>query len=142
MLRMIPRPIGPSTSFSSDPLPQAGRRRPPQESGAQRLMRPPFVVQPEVFSQPPMGLKAIGISLQVNFLALHRPPQPLHEYVVLVPAPSVHVDPHRVFLHYLRELQAGELRWTGHLSRIRAESKRLSREERMNNVRESPLVVL
>ena len=60
------------------------RRRPV----SQGLMGPPVVVEPEVFSQPSVGLKTVGVGLQVDLLVLHRLPQPFDEDVVLVPAPK------------------------------------------------------
>ena len=38
-------------------------------------MRPPFVVEPEVFSQPPVGLKAIGVGFQVDLPRSRRSQQ-------------------------------------------------------------------
>ena len=113
LLRMIPIPVGPSTSFTSDPLllPKAGCRITPPASGSpgpdEASVR--FVVEPEVFPQLPVCFNAIGIGFQVHLLILHRPPQPLHEDVVPVPPLPVRADPHAPTLEDLGELQADEL---------------------------------
>ena len=72
-------------------------------------MRPLVVVEPEVVAQFPAGLCGVGVGFQVHLLVLHRPPQPLHENVVGVPALPVHADLDPVFLQHMGELQAGEL---------------------------------
>ena len=46
------------------------RRRPV----AQRLMRPPVVVEPEVGSQLPPGFTGVDVGLKVDLLVFHRPP--------------------------------------------------------------------
>ena len=49
-------------------------------------MGPESVVEPEVVFQPPLSLQDAGVGFQVHLLILHRPPQPLHEDVIGVPA--------------------------------------------------------
>ena len=76
---------------------------------AQGLVGPEPVVEPEIVFQPPLGLQDAGVGFQVDLLILHRPPQSLHEDVVLVPPLAVHADLHPLLLEDLGELQAGEL---------------------------------
>ena len=50
------------------------------------------VVEPEVGSPFPSGLDGVDVGFRVDLLVLHRPPQPLNENVVGVPALPVHAD--------------------------------------------------
>ena len=109
LLLIIPRSVGPGTSFPSAPLLQARRGRPPPAYGSPGPEAASGVVEPEGLSQPSGGLKAVGVGLQVDLFVLHRPALPLDKYVVLVPASAIQADLHRVILEYLRELAAGEL---------------------------------
>ena len=67
------------------------------------------IVEPEVGAQLPLGFPGVGISFQVHLLVLHRPQQPLHEYVVGVPPLPIHADPRFMVPEHLGELHAGEL---------------------------------
>ena len=49
------------------------------------------------------------VGFQVHLLLRQRPPQPLHEDVVVVLAIPVHANLHPVFLQHLDGLQAGKL---------------------------------
>jgi hypothetical protein len=62
---------------------------------AQRLMGPLLVVEPEVDRQTRFQLGHQLIVFEVDFFLFDAPPQPLHEYVVQRPPPTVpaHLDP-------------------------------------------------
>ena len=76
---------------------------------AQSLIGSQVVVEPEVGSQFQSCLDGVDVGFQVDLLVLHRPPQPLHEDVALVPALPVHADLHTSVLKDLGELPAAEL---------------------------------
>ena len=50
------------------------------------------VVEMKVTVEASLGLSSVGVGFQVDFLVFHRPPQPLHEYVVAVPPFPIHAD--------------------------------------------------
>ena len=76
---------------------------------AQGLVGPLVVVEMKVTVEASLGLSSVGVGFQVDFLVLHRPPQPLHEYVVAVPPFPVHADSDPVALQESGEGLAGEL---------------------------------
>ena len=65
---------------------------------AQGLVEPLVVVEMKVTVEASLGLSSVGVGFQVDLLVLHRPPQPLHEYVVAVPPFPVHADSDSVLL--------------------------------------------
>ena len=67
---------------------------------AQGLMGPQVILEPEVGSQFPSGLDGVEVGFEVDLLVLHRPPQPLHEDVVLIPSLPVHADLHPMLLQH------------------------------------------
>ena len=73
-------------------------------------MGPLVVVEMKVTVEASLGLSSVGVGFQVDFLVLHRPPQPLHEYVVAVPPFPVHANSDPVALQESGEGLAGELR--------------------------------
>ncbi len=75
----------------------------------QGLMEPRVIIEPEVVTKFSSGLIGAGVGLQVNLLILHRPPQPLHHDVVLVPPIAVLADLHPLVLKLPGEPLAGEL---------------------------------
>ena len=60
---------------------------------AQRLMRSPLIVKPEVVFQSLPQFGRVAVTPQVHVFVLHRPPQPFHEDVVKAPSLAIHAHP-------------------------------------------------
>ena len=67
------------------------------------------VLEVDPLADDPFGLEAVGLLVQVDRLALERPPEALDENVVHASAPAVHGDGHIRVLERAGEVAAGEL---------------------------------
>jgi Transposase DDE domain group 1 len=79
----------------SCPRPGAGDRLAPdrhRRAVRQRLMRTPFVIEGEPFSNAARSLPAVGVALEIDVFVFRRAQQPLDEHVVHPAAAAVHRD--------------------------------------------------
>ena len=83
-----------------------GHRR----SAGERLVRTKSVVKTDPPGDPGVRFAAVGIALEIDLLALQRPPQPFDEDVVQPAAAAVHGDPDVGIGEAAGEGGAGELR--------------------------------
>src|ERR1700680_2515153 len=81
------------------------RRRPV----LQRTVRPVVVVKPEIVPEAILRVPGRCVALRVHLLVFHRPPQPLHKYIVQRSAAPIHTDGHARGVQATRERLAGEL---------------------------------
>ena len=75
----------------------------------QALVRPAIVVEIKVPAQTFNCLPAIPVLIEVNFLVLDRPPEPLREYIVKDPAPTIHTYSYLCLLQNKGKIPAGKL---------------------------------
>jgi len=80
-----------------------------RRSVIQALVRPFVVVVPEERSQVDSCLLRRPVFLQVHFLVLDGPPQPLDEDIIQRSASAVHADFNAMLLEDLREFLVGVL---------------------------------
>ena len=55
-------------------------------------MNPLRVIKVKISFQAPAGVSDCQVLMQINLLVFDRPPEALHENVVIRPAPTVHAD--------------------------------------------------
>src|ERR1700760_1617000 len=107
-------------------------------------MRTPQVVPGKEFSEAALLLQSIGRRTQVYPLVLHRPPQALHEYVVVATTAPIHADLDAMVQQHPGEFFARELRTLvgiedfGFAEPGKGFAERLDAEPRRQSVRQSP----
>ena len=76
---------------------------------AKARMRAPAVVEIQITAEASAGFSNAGISVQIDFLILHRAPEPLDKHIVTPSSLAVHADRDLVLQQQPSEVTAGKL---------------------------------